>query len=111
MENNTPSEREQIASRLRDARIQSGLSQENACKIIGIPRPAISEIESGKRKVSAEEIIHFGKIYKVDVSWLLLNEDENLFNDEFKVAARELGKMKEVDRKKLIDILKILPSR
>lgn len=102
-------EREQIASRLKDARIQSGLSQENACKIIGIPRPAISEIEAGRRKVSAEEIIQFGKIYKVDVSWLLLKEDESLFSDEIKVAARELGKMKKEDRKKLIDILHILP--
>lgn len=111
MENNTSSEREQIAMRLRDARALSGLSQENAGRFIGIPRPAISEIESGKRKVSAEEIILFSKLYKVDISWLLLKEDEKPINEEIRVAARELGKMKEEDRKRLINILQILPNR
>jgi transcriptional regulator with XRE-family HTH domain len=111
-DNNNISEREQIAERLKEARTQAGLSQDNAAKILGLQRPAISEIESGKRKVSAEEIIHFGKIYKVSVSWLLLKDDAEKYNDEqLKVAARELGKMSEADRKKLLDILNILPNR
>jgi transcriptional regulator with XRE-family HTH domain len=103
------SERDQIAERLREARTQSGLSQENAAKMLNLQRPAISEIESGKRKVSAEEIIQFAKLYKVNESWLLLKDDE-LMNDEAKLAAREWNKMKEADRKKLMDILKILPK-
>lgn len=109
---NNASEREKIAERLKEARMLSGLSQENAAKILGLQRPAISEIESGKRKVSAEEIIQFSKIYKVTTSWLLLKEEEELQNDEqFKVAARELGKMNEADRKKLLEILKLFPSK
>lgn len=105
------SEREQIAVRLKEARIMSGLSQENAAKIINIQRPAISEIESGRRKVSAEEIIQFSKLYKVSTSWLLLIEENDAEMDEqTKIAARELGKMSEVDRKKLMEILKILPK-
>jgi transcriptional regulator with XRE-family HTH domain len=105
------SEREKIAERLKEARTLAGLSQENAAKILGIQRPAISEIESGKRKVSAEEIIQFSKLYKVSTSWLLLKEEsETEMDEQLKVAARELSKMSDTDRKKLLDILKILPK-
>ncbi|MCT1531770.1 MULTISPECIES: helix-turn-helix domain-containing protein [Sphingobacterium] len=104
-------EREQIAERLKEARVMSGLSQENAAKILQIQRPAISEIESGKRKVSAEEIIQFAKLYKVSTSWLLLKEEnESALDEQTKIAARELGKMDESDRKKLLEILRILPK-
>jgi transcriptional regulator with XRE-family HTH domain len=109
---NAGSEREKIAERLKEARILAGLSQENAAKILDIQRPAISEIESGKRKVSAEELIQFSKLYKVSTNWLLLKEDEDAEMDEqLKVAARELSKMSEEDRKKLLEILKIFPNR
>ncbi len=102
------SEREQIAERLKEARIMSGLSQENAAKILNIQRPAVSEIESGRRKVSAEEIISFSKLYKVSTTWLLLKEEIDTGMDEqTKIAARELGKMSEVDRKKLLELLRI----
>lgn len=105
------SEREQIAERLKEARIMSGLSQENAAKILSMQRPAISEIESGRRKVSAEEIIQFSKLYKVSTSWLLLKEENDSEMDEqTRVAARELSKMSETDRKKLLEILRILPK-
>ncbi len=110
---NTMSDREKIAERLKEARILSGLSQESAAKILELQRPAISEIESGRRKVSAEEIIQFANLYRVSTSWLLL-EDEDLeaeMNNQIKIAARELGKMPEADRKKLLDILKILPNK
>ena len=78
-----------------------------------LQRPAISEIESGKRKVSAEEIIQFATLYRVNTSWLLLKEEDQTLemDEELRVAARELSKMSEIDRKKLLDILKILPNK
>lgn len=114
MENrNSISDREKIAERLKEARTLAGLSQESAAKILQLQRPAVSDIESGKRKVSAEEIIQFAKLYRVSTSWLLLKDEELELesSDQFKVAARELSKMSEGDRKKLLDILKILPNK
>ena len=108
MENNpTATERERIASRLKDARVFAGLSQEQAAIQLELQRPAISEIEAGKRKVSAEEIIRFASLYKVDTSWLLLEESDN---QEYKFAARELSKLKKDDIQKLLQVLKILPK-
>ena len=105
------SEREKIAERLKEARTLAGLSQENAAKFLDIKRPTISEIEAGRRKVTAEEIIRFSKLYKVRTSWLLLKEEpETEVDERLKIAARELSKMSNEDRKKLLDILKILPK-
>jgi transcriptional regulator with XRE-family HTH domain len=101
-------DRQKIADRLKEARILAGLSQEQAAKKLGIPRPAISEIESGNRKVSAEEIIKFANLYQVDSNWLLLQETEN---KTYKFAARELSKLKEEDIKKLLHIIKVLPKQ
>ncbi len=105
--NKSKTEREKIAARLKEARILSGLSQDQAANKLGLQRPAISEIEAAKRKVSAEEIIQFGNLYKVDTSWLLLQQSEN---ETFKFAARELSKLKQDDIQKLLDVLKILPK-
>lgn len=107
MENsNSNPDREKIAARLKDARILAGLSQAQAADKLGLQRPAISEIEAGKRKVSAEEIIQFSNLYRVAASWLLLEDD----TEDLKFAARELSKLKPEDRQRLLEVLKILPK-
>src|SRR5687767_2774754 len=109
---NSTSEREQIATRLKEARILAGLSQEQAATKMKLQRPAISEIEAGKRKVTAEEIIQFANLYKVNKSWLLLENEESdtQMSEQLKFAARELGKMNKEDIEKLLHVLKILPK-
>ena len=111
--NNSSSEREKIAARIRDARTLAGLSQAQAAEKLNLQRPAISEIESGKRKVSAEEIIQFAHLYRVDKSWLLLEDEDNelKMNEQVLFAARELNKLKPEDRNKVIDIIKMLPKK
>ena len=104
---NSSTDREKIATRLKDARVLAGLSQAQAAEKLNMQRPAISEIESGKRKVSADELLQFAKLYKVDTSWLLHQEN----NDELKFAARELSKLSKEDREKLLAILKIFPKQ
>lgn len=106
---NFNSDREKIAARLKEARILAGLSQAQAADKLGLQRPAISEIEASNRKVSAEELIQFATLYRVDPSWLLLRDDESETN-EFKFAARELSKLSPDDIKKVLDVLKILPK-
>ena len=109
---NSTSEREQIATRLKEARVLAGLSQEQAATKMKLQRPAISEIEAGRRKVTAEEIIQFANLYKVNKSWLLLEdeEDETQMTEQIKFAARELGKMSKEDIQKLLHVLKVLPK-
>ncbi|HEY5326528.1 MAG TPA: helix-turn-helix transcriptional regulator [Mucilaginibacter sp.] len=108
--NNLNSEREQIATRIKDARIMAGLSQAQAAEKLKLQRPAISEIESGKRKVSAEEIIQLAELYRVDTSWLLLKNEEKM-PEQVLFAARELSKLKPEEMNKVIDIIKMLPKK
>ena len=105
--NNSNTDREKIAERLKDARVLAGLSQAQAADKLGLQRPAISEIESGRRKVSADELIQFANLYKVDTSYLLHEETDN----NLKFAARELSKLSEEDRAKVLEILKMFPKK
>lgn len=113
LNNNSNSERENIATRIRDARVMAGLSQAQAAEKLNLQRPAISEIESGKRKVSAQEIIQLAELYRVDTSWLLLQDEQNDsdVSEQVKFAARELSKLKPEDMSKVLDIIKMLPKK
>lgn len=106
------SDRVKIATRLKEARSLAGLSQAQAAERMGLQRPAISELEVGNRKVSAEELIQFADLYRVSTTWLLGEESqtETELGEEFKFAARELSKLSPEDVKKLFDVLKILPK-
>ncbi|MDZ4786041.1 MAG: helix-turn-helix transcriptional regulator, partial [bacterium] len=69
--------------------------------------PTISEIESGRRKVSADELLQFAELYKVDTAWLLHEEKE----EDYKFAARELSKLSKEDREKVMEIIKLFPKK
>ena len=99
-----------IGNRLRLAREQAGLSQRQVAKMVNLHRPSVSEIEAGHRKVSAEELAEFARIYGVSMDWLAgVNEkevDEN--RDRLQLAARNLAKVRPEDLDKLIDLLSSL---
>lgn len=99
--------RQEIAKRLVLAREQSGLTQAQAAKQLEIPRPSISEIEAGRRRVAAEELIAFAKLYKVSVGWLSGEDStENPeVNEKLLLAARSVSSLKQDDLNKVLDLL------
>jgi Zn-dependent peptidase ImmA (M78 family)/transcriptional regulator with XRE-family HTH domain len=54
---------EELAKRLREARENAGFTQEDAAKALGLVRPAIAQIEAGKRKVSSLELMALSRLY------------------------------------------------
>lgn len=98
-----------IAERLRLAREISGLSQGQVAEMLGLSRPAISEAEAGRRRVSAEELARLSEIYAVSISWLagVESEGEDIDQDKIELAAREIAKLKPEDAEKLWKLLKI----
>jgi transcriptional regulator with XRE-family HTH domain len=105
--------RKQIASRLRLARESAGLSQGQVAKKMNLHRPTVSEIEAGRRRVSAEELARFAELYGVDVNWLTGEEKAESDPEEERIllAARELGKMKDEDFDRLMKILRMVRKR
>ncbi len=65
------STRDLIAGRAKEARHRIGLSQPKvADQIPGLTRGMVSEIETGRRDVSAPEALRLARLYGVSVSWL-----------------------------------------
>jgi transcriptional regulator with XRE-family HTH domain len=63
--------RAQIAERLRAAREYMGLSQADIAQLVGLPRTAITGIESGTRRIEATELKRLADIYRRSVEYLL----------------------------------------
>ncbi len=66
----------QIGQRIRQARDQFGLSQKEFAQTVDKDQTAISEYESGKRKVSAAELYTFARALGVPVSFFYEGEIE-----------------------------------
>ena len=99
--------RSAIATRLRAAREQAGLSQGQVARKLEMLRPTISEIEAGRRRVSAEELTRFAELYDVSVSWLTKHEAE-VPDPAVELAARELAKLKPEDLENVLQLLRTL---
>jgi transcriptional regulator with XRE-family HTH domain len=101
-----------LASRLREARTLSGLSQAQVASKLDLHRPAISEIEAGRRSVTAEELKSFAELYGVTMAWLLGESGSEGSEKEGKqallMAARELGKIREEDLDRLLRVIRMV---
>ena len=62
------------AKKLKEARMKAEITQDDAAALMKITRRAISEMEAGKRSISADELAQFSRIYDVDVRELLFLE-------------------------------------
>ena len=96
-----------IAERLRMAREAAGLSQGQAAKLMDMHRPTVSEIEAGRRRLAADELARFAEVYGIGVAWVLgeHNEGTDDVSDRIKLAARQLGGLKDEDLDKLMRLL------
>ena len=102
-----------IANRLRLAREQAGLSQGQVAKQLGMHRPTISEIEAGRRRVSADELATFARLYDVSTTWLMDEQSEmsDADQDRIQLAARKLAHLKPEDLDRLLDVIKTLRTQ
>jgi len=108
--NDDKSKKATIASRLALARKQAGLSQGQVAKLLDLHRPSISELEAGRRNVTAIEIGQLAKIYGVSADWLACTktEESDQMRDRIELAARELAKLKRNDLEKVLNLLSAL---
>ncbi len=103
------SDQEKMASRIRLAREQAGLSQSQVAVLLKLHRPSISEIEAGRRKVSSGELSQFSEIFDVDIRWLAGDDaNSSVTDDRTQLAARELAKLKSDDINKVLKLLQTL---
>lgn len=65
-----------LARRLKEARINCGITQEAAAEALGLPRTAIVQIEAGNRSVSTLELTGFARLYSRPISSFLEEVEE-----------------------------------
>lgn len=66
-----PPVRSKLAERLREARTQAGLTQEQTAAWLGVRRPAIAEIEAGGRAVKSTELLRLAELFGKSLQWLV----------------------------------------
>jgi transcriptional regulator with XRE-family HTH domain len=92
-----------LGARIRQAREQRGLSQEELASLVSRDQRAISEYENGKRKVAAVDLPNFAAVLNVpllyffegevalyDLDHIILGEFRQLPSNEAKEAAIEM---------------------
>lgn len=104
--------RRQIGKRLQEARKLAGLSQMQVAKLLDIPRPSVSEMEAGNRRVSADELKTLCDTYEVSLDWVLGNRPDAVSPDDqrLQLAARELAKLQPEEINKLLRLFAALKS-
>jgi Zn-dependent peptidase ImmA (M78 family)/transcriptional regulator with XRE-family HTH domain len=68
-------DKDELGRGLRRARLAAGLSQARVAEALGIPRPAVSRIESGRRSVSSVELAKLSRLYGKPASLFLLEPE------------------------------------
>jgi transcriptional regulator with XRE-family HTH domain len=83
----------ELGRRLREAREYLGLSQEQVADHLGIPRPSVSTIEAGKRRISFLELKRLAELYRRPISYFSGEETpaEDEMTDALFRTARELN--------------------
>ncbi len=70
-----PQDRTRLAERLREARTEAGLTQDQVADWLGVRRPAIAEIEAGKRAVKSTELVRLAELYGKSLRWLIQGDE------------------------------------
>jgi transcriptional regulator with XRE-family HTH domain len=100
----------QLAHRVKSLREEKGLSQEALARKIGIPRSALSQIETGERRVTTDELVRLSEALSTPPGVLLGTETEPevCLARDAKPAAAELPMRINVPQKNLAKFREVL---
>lgn len=91
-----------LYERIKEARTELHLSQDYVAKFLGVNRTAIVEIESGKRKVSADELGKFSELFKIPADELLNGRNTEM---PVQMFARRFGALDEADQQEILNLI------
>lgn len=93
-----------IGIKLRKAREYLNLTQEQVADILDLGRDAIIRIEKGTRKISADELNDFSRLYKISMDEIM-NDTPYVSNEQ--AYARGFEKLSLRDQKEILDLIKL----
>ena len=100
-----------LSARLEEAREYRGFSQEEVARHLGVPRSAISLIESGSRRVSAAELGRLAKLFQTTMESLAGHDHETPEPDSVRIVTRAAAGLSVTDREEVLRFAEFLRSR
>jgi transcriptional regulator with XRE-family HTH domain len=95
-------DRKTLGERFREAREYLGFSQEEVATYLGVSRSALSNIESGQRKVDALELKKLAGLYKRPVIHFTGEEaQDSTYREDIAHLARKASELSADDRAEL----------
>ncbi len=88
----------QVASRLKEARLKSGLTQKQVARLLDVSDVQVCYWETGKRPIDLSSLSRLADIYGYSMAWFL--GDENAASEQVSVAFRA-GELSERDLKEI----------
>ena len=92
-----------INERIKNFRNRLHLSQEYVANFLGISRATYTQMENGKRKITAEDISRLSELFGVTADALL---NENKISQPSTVFARSFEKLDENDQAEIMNLIK-----
>ncbi len=112
MESKPDLKRTALAKRLREAREYLELSQDEVARELGVPRTAISLMESGQRKVEALELEKLARLYQRPLGYFTGEKTGNFkLPEKVEHLARAAAALSEKDRAELTRFAEYLKAR
>jgi transcriptional regulator with XRE-family HTH domain len=111
--NDSERERARLGERLKQAREYVGFSQDEVASFLKIPRTAVTNMESGQRKVEALELKRLAELYRQPVSYFTSGEEEmgSALPPDVAHLARQATKLSPKDREELGRFAEFLKAR
>lgn len=104
-------DRVQLGSRLRAAREYRGFSQDDVARHLGVPRSAVSLMESGSRRVEALELKRLSELYSCTMEELTGSSDESQPPESVQMLARAASALSPEDRQEVLQFAEFLRSQ
>jgi transcriptional regulator with XRE-family HTH domain len=97
-----------LGERLRRSREYLGLSQHDVAAHMGLSRPAVSNMESGRRKVSTFELARLAKLYRQPYEYFLGEVPETSEDIATTALFRATRDLSERDREQVLRFAQFL---
>ncbi len=92
-----------INERIKNFRNQLHLSQEYVANFLGLNRATYTQMENGKRKITAEDVSRLSELFGVTADAIL---NENQMSQPAAVFARSFEKLDENDQAEIMNLIK-----
>lgn len=102
-------ERIRLGALLREAREGVGFSQEEVAQSLGLPRPAVSQMENGRRRVEALELARLAKLYERPLSFFA--DEEPVGAGPLEALHRTAAELSDNDRAEVLRFAEFIRQR